>query len=51
MAFAKSCLGMLLGLLFYYTNNLAYNIFIHFINNATVVSFMFFNARQKNQSR
>jgi membrane protease YdiL (CAAX protease family) len=41
----RVALGVLLGLLFYYTNNLTYNILLHFINNATVVTFMFYNAR------
>jgi membrane protease YdiL (CAAX protease family) len=44
--FPRVALGMLLGLLFYYTNNLAYNIVLHFINNATVVTVMFYTARQ-----
>ncbi len=39
-------LGILLGLLFFKTQNIWYNIFIHFVNNATVVTFMFINARQ-----
>ena len=42
----RVALGMLLGLIFYYTKNLAYNIVLHFLNNATVITFMFINARQ-----
>lgn len=42
----RIALGMLLGLIFYYTNSLSYNILLHFLNNATVVTIMFINARQ-----
>lgn len=40
----RIALGVLLGLLFYYTNNLSYNILLHFINNATVVTVMYYTA-------
>ncbi|MES2645432.1 MAG: CPBP family intramembrane glutamic endopeptidase [Bacteroidota bacterium] len=42
----RLALGGLLGLIFYYTNNLGYTILLHFLNNATVVTYMFINTRQ-----
>lgn len=42
----RVALGVLLGLIFYYTKSLTYNILLHFLNNATVVTYMFISARQ-----
>lgn len=39
-------LGVILGLLFYKTNNIWYNILVHFLNNAFVVTVMFVYSRQ-----
>jgi membrane protease YdiL (CAAX protease family) len=39
-------LGMVLGLIFYRTNNLFYNMLVHFVNNAAVITVMFFEAKQ-----
>ncbi len=39
-------LGILLGLVFFKTQNIWYSIILHFVNNATVVTFMYINARQ-----
>lgn len=44
----RVALGMLLGLVFYYTQNIYYNILLHFLNNGVVVTFMFIAAKQKN---
>lgn len=41
----RVALGMLLGLVFYYTQNIWYNILIHFLNNAAVVTIMYMEAR------
>lgn len=42
----RMALGIILGLIFFHTNNLGYNILLHFLNNATVVTVMFLAARQ-----
>jgi membrane protease YdiL (CAAX protease family) len=39
-------LGLVLGLLFYRTNNILYAIIVHFFNNAAVVTIMFIAALQ-----
>ena len=39
-------LGMILGLVFYRTNNILYNMVIHFINNAVVITMMYVYAMQ-----
>lgn len=43
----RLALGILLGLIFFYTQNIFYNIFLHFINNASVVTIMYVSARQQ----
>lgn len=41
----RIALGMVLGLLFYYTQNLTYSIALHFFNNASVVTYMFIQTK------
>lgn len=45
----RVALGMILGLIFYYTNNLVYNVLLHFLNNAAVVTVMYFTAKNDQQ--
>jgi membrane protease YdiL (CAAX protease family) len=40
--FARFFMGIILGYLFYYTNNLWIPIIVHFFNNASAVSYVFF---------
>ena len=40
--FARFFMGVILGYLFYYTNNLWIPIIVHFFNNASAVSYVFF---------
>lgn len=44
--FARFFLGIVLGLIFYYTQNIWLNILAHFINNAMVVTIMFITYKQ-----
>ncbi|MES2775475.1 MAG: type II CAAX endopeptidase family protein [Bacteroidota bacterium] len=42
----RFALGVVLGLIFYYTKNIWLNILLHFLNNALVVTSLFITARQ-----
>ena len=44
--FARFALGIVLGVIFYYTKNIWLNILAHFINNALVVTIMFVMVKQ-----
>lgn len=41
----RIALGMILGAIFFYTNNIWYSILVHLANNAAVVSYMFYLQR------
>lgn len=41
----RIALGMILGLIFYYSNNIWYSVLVHLANNAAVVCYMFYLQR------
>ncbi|MDA3613573.1 CPBP family intramembrane glutamic endopeptidase [Polluticaenibacter yanchengensis] len=43
---SRFMLGVVLGLVFYYSKNIGYSILYHFLNNATVVTIMFYTTRK-----
>lgn len=43
---SRFMLGVVLGLVFYYSKNIGYSILYHFLNNATVVTIMFYSTRK-----
>ena len=45
--FPRIALGMVLGIIFHFTQNIWYNVTLHFINNALVVTIMYLETNQK----
>lgn len=43
---SRFMLGVVLGLVFYYSKNIGYSILYHFLNNATVVTIMFYTTKK-----